>query len=322
MPTHHTLALTAESLHGVVDRALPPAITLDPGDRLSLQSLDAMWCAGKPVGDDWPIVDHPHAARGHALSGPVFVRGAMPGQTLSVSVEDLIPADWGWTRVWLHPDQQQRLGIDLSAPVGTTWTIDPAASRATDDTTGDVVSIRPFLGWMGNAPAASGSHSTTPPRITGGNLDCREIIRGTTLLLPIEVEGALFSCGDAHALQGDGEVCGTALECPMQRIDLTFNLIDRPIPAPHVLTPTARIALGIGSTLDDATTMALRNALDWLTETHTLTRARALQRASLHASLRITQIVNQTVGVHIVLPTGDAKRGAMTIVSSERRDER
>lgn len=300
--TTHTLPLNPHTLHGIVDRDLPPALTIAPGDRVIMQSLCAMWCASKPINDHWPIIDHPHAGQGHALSGPIHITSAAPGQTLAITVNNLVPADSGWTRVWMNPDQQQRFGLDLHAPIGTTWTINPARALATDDTTGRVVSIRPFLGWMGLAPAAPGPHSTTPPRLTGGNLDCREIVTGTTLLLPIEVPGALFSCGDAHALQGDGEVCGTALECPMQQIDLTFNLLPHPIPAPRLITPTAHIALGIGSTLDLATTLALNNALDWITQTHALPRGRALQHASLHANLRITQIVNQTVGVHVVMP--------------------
>jgi acetamidase/formamidase len=162
---------------------------------------------------------------------------------------------------------------------------------------------------MGVAPAEAGVHATTPPRIWGGNIDCKELVAGTTLYLPIGVDGARFSVGDGHGLQGDGEVCGTAIECPMTRVDLTFKVIDRPLKAPRAKTADAWITFGFDPDLDRASTMALNGMLDLIQEQHGVDRSKALGLASLAADLRITQIVNQSQGVHCVLPF-DALGGA------------
>src|SRR5262249_27990162 len=147
--------------------------------------------------------------------------------------------------------------------------------------------------------------STSPRRRHGGNLDCRELVAGSTLYLPVPVADALFSVGDGHAAQGDGEVGGTAIECPMQRVDLTFDLRDDlPLRAPVARTPAGWLTVGLGSTVDDATYAALEGMFDLLGRLYRVPLADAVALASVAVDLRVTQIVNQVVGVHAVLPTG------------------
>jgi acetamidase/formamidase len=148
-------------------------------------------------------------------------------------------------------------------------------------------------------------HSTIPPRVTGGNIDCKELGVGSTLYLPIAVEGGLFSTGDGHAVQGDGEVSITAIECPMDRVDLTFELVDdMPLTTPVANTPAGWITLGFHEDLDEALVIALEAMLTLMKRLHGLERLDALALASLTVDCRITQVVNGVRGVHAVLPHG------------------
>ena len=152
---------------------------------------------------------------------------------------------------------------------------------------------------MGMPPDEPGRHSTVPPRTCGGNLDCKELVSGSTLWLPIAVDGALFSCGDGHAAQGDGEVAGTAIECPMERAELTFGLEDRELTAPLARgADGAWMTFGLHEDLDEAAIGALDAMLALLGERLGLSRRDALAYASVHVDLRVTQIVNLVKGVH------------------------
>jgi acetamidase/formamidase len=296
----------ATTLHGFFAADHPPVLTIDSGDTVRFRTLDAGWGV-EQFPADWDA-NLPEAARpqrrraatihgepdGHALCGPVFVRGAQPGMTLGVRIDRLIPGAWGWTfggGAWAD-----------GARVLHRWTIDVAAGTAANQL-GHRVALRPFMGVMGVAPAEAGRHATTPPRRVGGNLDCKELIAGSTLYLPIEVAGALFSTGDGHARQGDGELSGTAIECPMDECTLTFTVHDdMPIDAPVAHTPAGWLTLGIGATLDDACVNAVRAMIDFLAGRLQLSRADASVLASVAVDLRITQIVNQVCGVHALLP--------------------
>jgi acetamidase/formamidase len=164
---------------------------------------------------------------------------------------------------------------------------------------GRTVKLRPFLGVMGMPPDEPGIHSTIPPRATGGNLDCRELVSGSTLYLPIAVPGGLFSTGDGHAAQGDGEVSGTAIECPMESAELTFRLRDDlPLMTPIARTPTGWVTLGVHGDLDTAALIALNAMLDLLGRELGLSRRDALAVASIEVDLRVTQMVNEVQGVH------------------------
>jgi len=300
--TLHALEPDERTLHDHFSRELEPVLEIEAGDSVRFRTLDAGWHRD-------PMRAVPKTPRtgqrGHALVGPVLVRGAEPGSVLEVGIGSLQPGDWGWTRSGGAPiELYKRFAVDEGDPEWLLWSIDAGAGTATTQH-GRTVAIRPFLGVMGVAPAERGFHATGPPRAVGGNLDCAELVAGTTLYLPVEVEGALFSCGDGHARQGDGEVSGTAIECPMDRADLTFA-VRRDL---AIKTPWARLAdgwltMGVGPTLDESADSALEAMLDLMQDRLDLSRKEALGLASVVVDLRVTQIVNGTVGVHAILRDG------------------
>ncbi|HEX6351056.1 MAG TPA: acetamidase/formamidase family protein [Candidatus Dormibacteraeota bacterium] len=248
--TVHALEPDDRTLHDHFSRDLDPVLEIEPGDSVVFQTLDAGWHRE-------PVREPPRmprtGRRGHALVGPVAVRGATPGSALEVEIVDLRPGSWGWTRSGGAPSElHKRFGVDEGDPEWLLWSIDARAGQARNRQ-GHTVAIRPFLGVMGLAPAAPGFHETGPPRAVGGNMDCAELLAGTTLFLPVEVEGALFSCGDGHARQGDGEVSGTAIECPMERAELRFGVRrDLSITAPRARLADAWLTIGVGPTLDES----------------------------------------------------------------------
>jgi acetamidase/formamidase len=159
---------------------------------------------------------------------------------------------------------------------------------------------------MGVAPAPElGCVNSSPPGRHAGNLDNRELVAGSTLYIPVFVPGALFEIGDGHAAQGDGEVSGTAIECPMDRVELAFGLReDFPVSTPVAQTPAGWLTIGLGATVDEATFAALDAMFTLLQRLHGVRRPEAVALASVAVHLRVTQIVNQTVGVHALLPPG------------------
>jgi acetamidase/formamidase len=171
---------------------------------------------------------------------------------------------------------------------------------------GHTVALRPFMGVMGMPPDEPGLNSTIPPRFSGGNMDCKELVPGSILYLPIAVSGGLFSVGDGHGAQGDGEVSGLAIECPMERVDLTFFLRDDlRLTMPRANTPAGWITFGFHEDLNEATYTALEGMLQLMKEIYGFERKEALALASVVVDLRITQIVNDNVrGVHAILPHG------------------
>lgn len=192
-------------------------------------------------------------------------------------------------------DWLPQLGIDGYAFIP--WQLDALQGVATSPWSHQL-RLRPFLGIIGVAPAAPGIHSTMPPRTTGGNLDCKELVAGSTLYLPIEVSGALLSFGDGHAVQGDGEVGGTAIECGMARVALTIRVReDLQMSWPQADTPAGWLTFGLHQDLTEAMLIALNGMLDVMMSRLKIDRAQALALASLTVDLRITQIVND-VGVH------------------------
>jgi acetamidase/formamidase len=295
------------TLHGHFSRHLPPVLTIDSGDTVRFTTLDVAWGADAPVGatiglPPTDLVRDPELDAGHALIGPVAIRGAEPGMTLEVQIGALRPGPWGNT--WTSHRLPWYRYLNVEPRTAMQWTLDDTRATATNNH-GTTVQLHPFMGIMGNAPAESGNHKTSPPRAVGGNIDCRELVSGATLWLPIAVAGALFSTGDGHALQGDGEVAGTAIEAPFELAELTFTLRpDLHLLTPRANTPAGWVTLGFGATLDDATAVALTAMLDLLGELHGFDRDEALALASLVVNLHITQIVNGVVGVHAVLPPG------------------
>lgn len=225
--------------------------------------------------------------------------------TLAVQINAIRPARRGWNYGGGWPSAiNQRLGIQSEAGLRLDWAIDPDRMLARNqfDRT---VALRPFMGVMGMAPAEPGIHPTRPPRRTGGNIDCKELVAGSTLNLPVEAAGGLFSVGDGHAAQGDGEVSGQGIECPMELVDLTFHLLEgSPLPAPRAHTPAGWITFGFHEDLNVAAIDALEAIVALMGEFYGIGPQEALALASVAADLRVTQIVNAVQGVHAVLPHG------------------
>ena len=302
---------TRATLHGVFSADLPPVLTLAPGDSVVYRTLDAGWHIEGPAADGTPgrrfALYDPARDPGHALCGPVAVQGAAPGMALAVHIEELRPGRYGWTWAGGAPSWAgDRLGITRETRLR--WILDPDAGTGRDQF-GHVLTLRPFMGVMGLAPAEPGLHATAPPRATGGNIDCKELGVGSTLYLPIAVPGALFSVGDGHARQGDGEVGKTALECPMDRVRLRFTLEARTrFARPWARTPSDWITFGFAADLNEATLQALDHMLTLLESEYGVARPEALALASLVVDLRVTQVANGVHGVHALLPLDALRR--------------
>ncbi|HRF48859.1 MAG TPA: acetamidase/formamidase family protein, partial [Anaerolineales bacterium] len=280
-------------------------LMIDPGDTIVARTLDAGWSVGpRPAaGMERPQFVGRDRARdnGHALLGPIGVRGAEPGMGLAIDLDEIVVGSWGWTVAggWDHPINRAFDIVD--GLYDFDWSLDAAAGIGRNQY-GDTIRLRPFLGQLAVAPAAPGRHSTIPPRHTGGNLDCRELVAGSRLVLPIEMPLALFSFGDGHAAQGDGEVAVTAVECPLERVVLRLSLEPQPIlGAPYAHTPAGWITFGLDEDLTEAAHQALAAMVTVLGALHGFDTRRALALASVAVDLRVTQIVNGVRGVHAVL---------------------
>ena len=270
----------ASLLRGHLSRELAPVVTIDPGDSIRISTPNAGWSVGRA--EHVPRPD-PELDTGHALAGPVEVRGARAGQTLIVRIDDVIPGAWGVTMT----EPPHRIDWELADGVGR------GAGRE--------VRLAPFLGVLGMPPDEPGAHSTIPPRRCGGNIDCKELVAGTTLFLPIPVDGALFSAGDGHAAQGDGEVSGTAIETPIEAT-LTLDVRDDlPLEWPIARIEGAWLTFGFDEHLGLAARIAVDGMLDLMERELGVSRADALGFASVVVDLRVTQVVNEVLGVHAVL---------------------
>ncbi len=309
----HRVEPTPESTVNVFSPEHPPALTIDPGDTVSVRSLDASGYLARHEfpGDAGQPQMFPGEFRGHCLTGPIAVRGAAPGDMLALRLVSLTPDDWGWTVAPAVPDSPvaRRLRLSAEEPAWLLWEIDPGAGKAgTGKATANGKYTRPlapFLGVMGVAPAAPGQHSTIPPRPeAGGNIDCKELVAGTTLYLPVNVPGALLYLGDGHGAQGDGEACGTAIECPMTTEAVVDLAPARPLSSIHAETPAGRVTFGFGADLNEAMGDALDAMVTWLAVIYGTSRAEALAVASNCVDLRVTQVANVTWGVHALLPAG------------------
>jgi len=280
------------------DNTRAPVTTLAPGTSLTLACRDAadgqITRASGP--EAIPALD---PARVNPVTGPVRIEGAEPGDVLAVRFEGYRPSGFGWTAnipgFGLLADQFPDPALKLWA-----YDADTLAPALWSDAAR--VPLKPFAGTVGLAPAAPGPHSVIPPRRVGGNMDIRDLAAGTTLYLPVEVTGALLSIGDTHAAQGDGEVCGTAIESPME-VTVTVDLIrDMALAFPRFTTPgpVARhldragyeATTGIGPDLMQAARDAVSGMIDLLTARHGLAPVEAYMLASVCADLRISEVVD------------------------------
>jgi acetamidase/formamidase len=293
-----THVLTGERVHHAWDNSIPPLLEIEPGDTVVFQTRnasDGRVTPETPVGASPPPAEEP-SFRGHPLTGPVYVRGAQPGDTLEIEILDLKPGVWGYTSFapgrGLLPDD-----FDLRYLHIWDLTSDPAPFKP-----GISVPLEPFLGVMGVALAEPGAHSTMPPRRNGGNFDTKQLAAGSRLFLPVLVEGALFSCGDGHAAQGDGEVCITAIECDMTTT-LRFNLHKgRELPefqfvtagplSPRTNTREWYATTGHGPDLMEAARNAIRHMITYLAQHHGLTREEAYILCSVAVDLKLSEVVD------------------------------
>jgi acetamidase/formamidase len=303
--TAHRLDPAPDTTADVLSREHAPVLTVDSGDTLVVRSLDAAGYLARQTspGEDQPKM-YP-AYRGHCLTGPIKVTGAEPGDMLALRLVSLRPDTWGWTvSAALDTPVTRRLGLAEGPPWWLLWELDPDTGKATCQS-GFSRSVAPFLGVMGMPPDEPGEHSTIPPRAAGGgNIDCKELVAGSTLYLPVTVPGALLYLGDGHAAQGDGEVGGTAIECPMTTEAVIELVAGRPLDSIHAETPAGRITYGFDADLNTAMGDALDAMVRWLDVLLGVGKAAALAHASTCVDLRITQVANQTWGVHAVLPSG------------------
>ena len=298
----HDLPLERRTLHGHFSRELEPVLTVDSGDSVRFATLDSGW--NLEPGREFEPRD-PELDAGHALVGPIEVRGAKAGGTLAVRVDELRVGSFGLTIAGgFSSFLNDRLGLAGGETRRLDWTLDPDAGTATDQD-GRTVELRPFLGVIGMPPPEPGIHPTPPPRRYGGNIDCTELVAGTTLYLPIPVDGALLSAGDGHARQGDGEVSQLAIECPFERVQLTLSLVDGlELENPVARTGDAWLAFGFDEDLDEAAAQAVDGMLALMGRELGLERRDALALASVVVDLRVTQVVNGVKGVHAVLRDG------------------
>ena len=294
----------AHTVHGAHhhfgwDRAIPPVLTIAPGTTVEFECLDA---SGGQLSPKSTIADVARLdfSKVNPVTGPVAIDGARPGDALKVTIHEFKPSGFGWTAnipgFGLLADQFPEPALHL-------WsydkaTLDPAAYSPVGR-----VPLKPFNGVIGLALAEPGNHSVVPPRRVGGNLDIRDLAAGSVLYIPIEVAGALFSVGDTHAAQGDGEVCGTAIESPMNVV-LSFDLVrNASLKTPRFTTtgPVARhldakgyeATTGIGPDLMEASRVAVSSMIDLLSARYKMTPVEAYMLCSVCADLRISEIVDQ-----------------------------
>ncbi|MDX2204406.1 MAG: acetamidase/formamidase family protein [Hyphomicrobiaceae bacterium] len=309
MSRHHHLTSTPGHVSiGFWDGALPPVLSVQSGDRITVETLSgeladlpdpATGLAVLP--EHRAVLAHgPRGAGPHLLTGPIAVEGAKAGQVLEVRIERIaLRQDWGWNLqvplLGTLPEDFPELRR-LHVPIDR-------ERRLARMPWGQDIPLRPFFGNFGVAPPPQwGRLSSKEPRAFGGNMDNKELVEGTTVYFPIMVDGALFSAGDGHAVQGDGEVCLTAIETALTG---TFELrlrTDMALTLPRAETPEAWITMGFDEDLDDAAKMALRDMIRLIGERSGLRAQDAYTLCSIAADLRVTQMVDGNKGVHCMLP--------------------
>jgi acetamidase/formamidase len=303
--------LTPERVHwGYYDARLTPVLRVQPGDRVQVDTMVAgglqrLRMAGVPDGEI-PIalrqVEERVTERGpgaHPMTGPIFVDGAEPGDTLEVRILSI---------EFLHD-----FGVNVFSPGSGVLADDfpyaklkllrwaPGANQV-EFAPGIVLPLAPFFGSIGVAPSPlTGRVSSRPPASHGGNLDNKDLVAGSTLYLPVHVPGALLSIGDGHARQGDGEVTGTAVETSLRgTVELRVRKGQR-LGWPRAETPTAYIAMGLNEDLDEASRIAVREMVDFLVAEKKLSRDDAYMLVSVAGDLHVTQAVDATKGVHVTV---------------------
>ena len=312
----HLLQSGPQTIHwGFFDGALDPVLTIDPGDCVVIECVSGNpeWMPAKSTGFEvLPELQqiHREVKRGignHILTGPIFVRGAALGDVLEVRILDIeLRQNWGYNLFRAYggtlPDEFPYYRIVHVA-------LDRERNRGILPS-GLAVPLRPFFGQLGVAPPkAFGRQNSKEPREFGGNIDCKELTAGSTIYLPVWNDGALFSTGDGHAAQGDGEVDGTAIETSLKgtfefrlRKDLHWRM-------PRAETATHLITFGLDPDLDTAARQALSAMIDWIVALTGIAKDEAYVLCSIAVDLHVTQTVNYVKGVHAMLDRAVLSKG-------------
>ncbi|MBM6616866.1 acetamidase/formamidase family protein [Bacillus sp. RD4P76] len=306
----HTLKLENQNLHASFSSSYDPILTVQSGDTIVVTTPDIAFGFAEEKGME-RVQFHSRekeTAWGHPMIGPIKVEEARQGMTLEITLHDIETGWYGWNCAGGKTNwQNEVLGISKMDEVRLDWHLDAERMIGTTNVGEQPISVvlKPFMGLLGVAPSEPGIHSTIPPRRVGGNIDCKELVSGSTLYLPIEVDGALFSIGDGHAIQGDGEVSGQAIECPMNAVTFTLKVReDVLIKSPRANTPSGWLTFGFHEDLNEATALALQGMIELIQEQYKVSKTEATALASVVVDLRITQVVNQVKGVHALLPHG------------------
>ena len=293
----HRLDDSAANIHTDWDNDREPILEVEPGTVIEFDCRDA---SGGAIDEETTPADlRTISGSGHHLTGPIAIAGAAPGDVLEIELLDLEHPGWGWTiyragnlGLGLLPEEFPDPGIHF-------WELDDDVGSFVN---GIEVPLDPFPGVIGVAPGADGQHSTSPPRDVGGNMDVKHLTAGSTVYLPVEVAGALFSIGDGHAAQGDGEVCISAIETPLTvtaRLDLRPDMsIEQPqFETTGPFTPSGEdepmyATTGIADDLMEATKLAVRHMIDHLHDERGLTRGEAYILCSVAVDLKINEVVD------------------------------
>lgn len=299
MPTPCVHTLHDHQSHLGWNNTFEPVLRIEPGETVEFQVIDASGgqiTAGSSVAD----IGRLDFGKVNPVVGPVYVDGAEPGDAVKVTLLSFAPTGWGWTAnipgFGLLADQFPEAALHV-------WNYATDMQTPAMYGSGGRVPLKPFCGTIGLAPAEPGHHSIVPPRAVGGNMDIRDLAAGTELYLPVEVKGGLFSVGDTHAAQGDGEVCGTAIESPMSltaRLELVkgaklaFPRFTTSGPTQgHLDAKGYEVTTGIGPDLMDGARAAVSGMIDLLTKRHQMRAVDAYMLCSVCADLRISEIVDQ-----------------------------
>jgi acetamidase/formamidase len=303
---NHRIDAAPETVHwGFFDAGLKPLVTINSGDTVTISTVSGMAnqmpAAPLTVPPALAAIQKsvPQKLPGHICTGPVAVKGAKAGQVLEVRIKDIeLHYDWGYNMIRplvgalpddFHTPTLIHIPLDKQKNTGRLpWGLE--------------LPLKPFFGVMAVAPPPTwGMISTLPPRRNGGNLDNKELVKGTTLYLPVHVDDALFSVGDGHAAQGDGEVCITAIETGLIGAFELHLRDDMSLEWPMAETPTHIMTMAFDPDLDACVVIALRDMIKLICRRTNLTREQAYTLCSLAADLRVTQVVNGNKGIHVML---------------------
>ncbi|MXQ07393.1 acetamidase [Alphaproteobacteria bacterium GH1-50] len=296
MGCNHTIH--KNSHHFGWDNSIEPVLSVTPGQTVEVETIDSSGGQLDKAStvDDLATLSFDHV---NPVTGPIHIEGAEPGDAVAVTFLDFRPSGWGWTA---NIPGFGLLADQFPEPALHIWSYDATSMVPAAFGAGGKVPLKPFVGTIGLAMAEPGLHSVVPPRRVGGNLDIRDNAVGTTLYLPVEVAGGLLSLGDTHAAQGDGEICGTAIESPMT-VALKIELLkDARIPFPrfetdgpvtrHLDASGYRATTGIGPDLMQAARDAVSGMIDWITGQTGMSATDAYMLCSVCGDLRISEIVD------------------------------